>query len=218
MSRVGEALYAAGARLDRNNSGISRATAPRSNNEANNRNVQLSASSAAPRDTCPSDQIGAETEDTLLGCSSRPLFSLLTSVVSKLWDSNRGELCAVSRVGDASTRRARASPNSPIPVLPPRHDARALAAHTQRIDASRPAEHLAPVNYGQLITIDPAKRSGKPCIRNLRITVTDVLEYLAGGMSIPEILADFPELTDADVRACLAFAADRERKLAVIGS
>lgn len=74
------------------------------------------------------------------------------------------------------------------------------------------------MDYGQLITIDPGKRSGKPCIRGLRITVTDVLEYLAGGMSIPEILADFPELTDADVRACLAFAADRERKLAVIGS
>lgn len=74
------------------------------------------------------------------------------------------------------------------------------------------------MDYGQLITIDPGKRSGKPCIRGLRITVTDVLEYLAGGMSIPEILADFPELTDADVRACLAFAADRERKLAVLGS
>ncbi len=74
------------------------------------------------------------------------------------------------------------------------------------------------MDYGQLITIDPGKRSGKPCIRNLRITVTDVLEYLAGGMSIPEILADFPELTDADVRACLAFAADRERKLSVIGT
>ena len=78
--------------------------------------------------------------------------------------------------------------------------------------------HLGPMDYGQLITIDPGKRSGKPCIRGLRITVTDILEYLASGMSIPEILADFPELTDADVRACLAFAADRERKLAVIGS
>ncbi len=86
------------------------------------------------------------------------------------------------------------------------------------IDAIPMPEHLAPMDYGQLITIDPGKRSGKPCIRGLRITVTDVLEYLAGGMSIPEILADFPELTDADVRACLAFAADRERKLAVIGS
>jgi uncharacterized protein (DUF433 family) len=51
----------------------------------------------------------------------------------------------------------------------------------------------------------------------MRITVTDVLEYLAGGMSIPEILLNFPELTEEDIRACLAFAADRERKLAVIG-
>jgi uncharacterized protein (DUF433 family) len=51
----------------------------------------------------------------------------------------------------------------------------------------------------------------------MRITVTDVLEYLAGGMSLPEILADFPELTEEDIRACLAFAADRERHLAVVG-
>ena len=90
-------------------------------------------------------------------------------------------------------------------------------SRASRVDALGSVQHLAAVNYGHLITIDPAKRSGKPCIRNLRITVADVLEYLAGGMSIPEILADFPELTDADVRACLAFAADRERKLAVIG-
>lgn len=73
------------------------------------------------------------------------------------------------------------------------------------------------VDYRKIITIEPGKRSGKPCIRGMRITVTDVLEYLAGGMTIPEILADFPELTEEDVRACLAFAADRERKLAVIG-
>ena len=73
------------------------------------------------------------------------------------------------------------------------------------------------MDYQKIITIEPGKRSGKPCIRGLRITVTDVLEYLAGGMTIPEILADFPELKDEDVRACLAFAADRERKLAVIG-
>ena len=76
---------------------------------------------------------------------------------------------------------------------------------------------LSAVDYRKIITIEPGKRSGKPCIRGMRITVTDVLEYLAGGMTIPEILADFPELTEEDVRACLAFAADRERKLAVIG-
>jgi uncharacterized protein (DUF433 family) len=73
------------------------------------------------------------------------------------------------------------------------------------------------MDYHGIITIEPGKRSGKPCIRGMRITVVDVLEYLAGGMSIPEILADFPELTEEDIRACLAFAADRERKLAVIG-
>ncbi|HTD15811.1 MAG TPA: DUF433 domain-containing protein [Chthoniobacterales bacterium] len=69
------------------------------------------------------------------------------------------------------------------------------------------------MNYLDIITIEPGKRSGKPCIRGMRITVYDVLEYLAGGMTEDEILADFPELTRDDIRACLAFAADRERKL-----
>lgn len=69
------------------------------------------------------------------------------------------------------------------------------------------------MNYEQIITIEPDKRSGKPCIRGLRITVYDVLEYLASGMSEDEILTDFSELTREDIRACLAFAADRERKL-----
>ncbi len=66
------------------------------------------------------------------------------------------------------------------------------------------------------ITIDPAKRGGKPCIRNLRMTVYDVLEYLAAGMSEQEILDDFPDLELEDIRACLSFAADRERKLVKI--
>lgn len=65
------------------------------------------------------------------------------------------------------------------------------------------------MDYTQLITVEPGKRSGQPCIRGMRITVRDVLEYLAGGMTVPELLADFPELTDEDVRACLAFAANQ---------
>ena len=69
------------------------------------------------------------------------------------------------------------------------------------------------MNYLEVITIEPGKRSGKPCIRGMRITVSDVLEYLASGMTEAEILADFPELTQNDLRACLAFAADRERRL-----
>ncbi len=73
------------------------------------------------------------------------------------------------------------------------------------------------MDYRSIITLEPGKRSGKPCIRGLRITVSDVLEYLAGGMTVPQILTDFPELTEADIRACLAFAADRERKLAANG-
>ncbi|UCC30377.1 MAG: DUF433 domain-containing protein [Phycisphaerales bacterium] len=69
------------------------------------------------------------------------------------------------------------------------------------------------MNYGNIITIEPGKRGGKPCIRGLRITVYDVLEYLASGMTEAQILSDFPDLTAEDIRACLAFAADRERRL-----
>lgn len=69
------------------------------------------------------------------------------------------------------------------------------------------------MDYSKIITIEPGKHSGKPCIRRLRIPVYDVLDYLAGGMSEDEILRDFPELTRDDIRACLAFAADRERRL-----
>ena len=69
------------------------------------------------------------------------------------------------------------------------------------------------MSYRNRITIEPGKRGGKPCIRGLRITVYDILEYLAGGMTEQQILQDFPELELEDIRACLAFAADRERKL-----
>jgi len=72
------------------------------------------------------------------------------------------------------------------------------------------------MDYQKIITIEPGKRSGKPCIRGTRMTVTDVLEYLAGGMTHDQLLADFPDLTPEDIRACLAFAADRERKLATL--
>ena len=67
--------------------------------------------------------------------------------------------------------------------------------------------------YSKIITIDPGKRGGKPCVRGMRITVYDVLEYLASGMSEDEILSDFPDLTREDILACLSFAADRERRL-----
>jgi uncharacterized protein (DUF433 family) len=72
------------------------------------------------------------------------------------------------------------------------------------------------VDYSKIITIEPGKRGGKPCIRGMRITVYDVLEYLASGMTPQEILADFPYLTDEDIRACLAYAADREKSLMVV--
>jgi uncharacterized protein (DUF433 family) len=72
------------------------------------------------------------------------------------------------------------------------------------------------MDYRTRITIEPGKRGGKPCIRGLRITVYEVLDYLASGMSEDEILRDFPDLTREDLLACLAFAADRERKLSSI--
>lgn len=71
------------------------------------------------------------------------------------------------------------------------------------------------MSYADIITIEPGKRGGKPCIRGLRITVYDVLEYLASGMSHADVLRDFPYLTEQDILACLAYAADRERKLEI---
>lgn len=74
------------------------------------------------------------------------------------------------------------------------------------------------MDYKGIITIEPGKRSGKPCIRGLRMTVYDVLEYLASGMTHQQILEDFPALTERDILACLAYAADRERKLEQISA
>jgi uncharacterized protein (DUF433 family) len=72
------------------------------------------------------------------------------------------------------------------------------------------------VNYQQIITMEPGKRGGKPCIRGMRITVSDVLGWLAAGMTHAEILSDYLELTDEDIRACLAYAADRERRVTIV--
>jgi uncharacterized protein (DUF433 family) len=78
------------------------------------------------------------------------------------------------------------------------------------------AAYLPAMNYQQIITLEPGKRGGKPCIRRMRITVADVLGWLASGMSHQEIIADFPELTEEDIRACLAYAADRERRATTV--
>jgi uncharacterized protein (DUF433 family) len=69
------------------------------------------------------------------------------------------------------------------------------------------------VNYQGIITIEEGKRGGRPCVRGMRITVGDVLGWLAAGLSHQQILADYPELTEDDIRACLAYAADRERRM-----
>jgi uncharacterized protein (DUF433 family) len=69
------------------------------------------------------------------------------------------------------------------------------------------------MNYQGIITMEEGKRGGRPCIRGMRIAVGDVLGWLAAGLSHEQILADYPELTESDIRACLAYAADRERRL-----
>jgi uncharacterized protein (DUF433 family) len=71
------------------------------------------------------------------------------------------------------------------------------------------------MNYRERIAIDPRVRSGKPCIQGTRIAVADVFDYLAGGMTIEEILDDFPDLAAEDIQACFAFAADQDRRLTV---
>jgi len=71
-------------------------------------------------------------------------------------------------------------------------------------------------DYRKYITIEPGKRSGQPCIRGMRITVYDVLSYLASGMSSEEIIYDFPELTQEDIRACLAYAADADKRKLIV--
>lgn len=82
-----------------------------------------------------------------------------------------------------------------------------------RIAFGRVGQQMITEDYSGRITIEPGKRGGRPCIRGLRITVYEVLEYLASGMSEEDILHDFPELISEDIRACLSFAADRERRL-----
>lgn len=71
-------------------------------------------------------------------------------------------------------------------------------------------------DYKKIITVEPGKRGGKPCIRGMRITVGDILGWLAAGMTHEEILHDFPDLTDEDILACLTYAADRENKARVL--
>jgi uncharacterized protein (DUF433 family) len=74
------------------------------------------------------------------------------------------------------------------------------------------------MDYSGIITLEPGKRSGKPCVRGLRITVYDVLEQLASRMTHEKILQAFPYLTEQDIRACLAFAADRERRVEILNA
>ena len=93
-----------------------------------------------------------------------------------------------------------------------RHQRSQLASVS--LSADRQALMLTSMGWEELITVTPGVRSGKPCVRGTRITVQDVLEYLAAGMTEAQILADFPTITSESIRAVLAFAAARERRLA----
>jgi uncharacterized protein (DUF433 family) len=84
------------------------------------------------------------------------------------------------------------------------------------LDSKARESTLHSMDYRERITIDPRIRSGKPCIRGTRIAVADIFDYLGGGMSIAEVLDDFPDLTAEDIQACFAFAADRDRRLNVV--
>ena len=99
----------------------------------------------------------------------------------------------------------------PLPGVCCKASAAATGAWLHICPAGR---YTTSVGLGERIVIDPAVRGGKPCVRGTRITVYDVLEYLAGGMTEAQVLADFPALAAEDLRACLAFAAARERRLA----
>ena len=77
------------------------------------------------------------------------------------------------------------------------------------VDSLPHGGYATDMDVNQIITVEPGKRGGQPCVRGLRITVRDVLKYLAGGMTVEELLHDFPELTTDDIRACLAFAVNQ---------
>jgi uncharacterized protein (DUF433 family) len=86
----------------------------------------------------------------------------------------------------------------------------------RRLNAPEGAPIVSAMDYRDRIVIDPTIRFGKPCVRGTRIAVGDVLSYLASGMRVEEVLADFPQLTSDDIRGCLAYAAERERRLVSI--
>lgn len=88
-----------------------------------------------------------------------------------------------------------------------------ILIHKRILAEIHESDYLTPMNFHDRITISPDKRSGQPCIRGMRITVKDILEYLAGGMTQEQILEDFPELEPEDFNACFAFAAHRESHL-----
>ena len=92
----------------------------------------------------------------------------------------------------------------------------AFAAARERRGVTAPPDMPSVNDYSHIITIEPGKRSGQPCIRGIRMTVYDILEYLAGGMAYEEILDDFPYLTIEDILASIAFVADRKRRFALV--
>jgi uncharacterized protein (DUF433 family) len=130
-------------------------------------------------------------------------------------------VAAVARLGMRSTPRLAAAWTAGDDAgarLPERRQPPHRAEHDRISQPPRrhPPQRSPELSYRDRITIEPDKRSGQPCIRGLRITVYDILGYLAAGMSEAEILADFPDLETEDIRAALAFAADFDRRLLIV--
>ena len=122
--------------------------------------------------------------------------------------------CGYGRVVESSKQMAEAS--LPWLAFVYRLPSRFEMSPGDEFDATTLTVYGLAVDYSKIITIEPGKRSGKPCIRGLRITAYDVLDYLASGMTHEEILRDLPYLTEEDIQACLAFAADRARRTSFV--
>ena len=149
-------------------------------------------------------QDGGHSTSEVRGVASR------TSSSPRSSGSGGSTTIASSSPSASSPRRVRGGDYLSTPEAQPRSPRR---HSTQTVSDKPGAVQLSGISYADRITIEPGKRSGKPCIRGLRITVSDVLDYLASGMTEDEILEAFPDLEREDIRAALAFAADRERKL-----
>ena len=170
--------------------------------------------------------IGANLKALFRGVDVSPAGSGIVSMHGAKPRRTRGGDAPLTRSRDGRATRLKLAPMPHCPAL--RY---VLSCHpfgfrpTQRVGVASQTKFAkigqkeydnAVVHYQSIITIEPGKREGRPCIRRMRIAVADVLGWLADGMSHGEILGDYPELTEDDIRACLAYAADRERRVLTV--